>query len=348
MLPADVRPGASQISNQSADEPGSQEEPAAAPKPAPVKREDLPLALRQDAPSSLEDLKSIEAHVQGLVARISPAVVAVRVEGATGSGVVISEDGFVLCAAHVCNEPNRDVRLVFPDGRSARGKTLGTNHETDAGLMKITDPGRWPHVDIGDLEQARLGDWVLALGHPGGFDRHRSMVVRLGRIIRLGSGALQTDCTIVSGDSGGPLFDTHGRVIGIHSRISESSAANFHVPIAAYHASWDRLVRGDNWGARRPEPRSYVGVRGVDHPDGCRLEQVEENSPASKADLKVGDIVTKVNGQKVKDYDSFREFVTGTKPGEDLTLDVKRDDKEMSVKVTVEERRWRGRGRFGP
>jgi len=324
------------------------EELPAAPKPLPAKPENLPEAFRKDAPSSLDDLKSIEAHVENLVVRVSPAVVAVRVDGATGSGVVISEDGFVLCAAHVCNEPNRDVRFIFPDGKTASGKTLGTNHEMDAGLMKITDPGRWPRAAVGDLDPARLGEWVLALGHPGGFDRQRPVVVRLGRIIRLGSGALQTDCTIVSGDSGGPLFDMHGRVIGIHSRISDSAAANFRVPIGAYHASWDRLVKGDNWGGRRPGPRSFVGARGVDHPEGCRLERIEENSPAFKADLKVGDIVMKVNGQKIKDYGSFRQFVAGTKPGEELTLDIKRDDQETSVKLTVEERRWRGRGRTGP
>jgi len=83
----------------------------------------------------------------------------------------------------------------------------------------------------------------LALGHPGGFDLKRSLVVRLGRIIRLAPDALQTDCTISPGDSGGPLFDMHGRVIGIHSYISSSPADNFHVPITAYYHSWTMLVK---------------------------------------------------------------------------------------------------------
>jgi len=181
----------------------------------------------------MSDLKTIEAHVKDLANRVAPAVVAVRINGATGSGVVISEDGLVLTAAHVGGEPNRDVHFTFPDGRTARGKTLGMNHEMDAGLMKITDKGHWPHLDIGDLAQARLGDWVLALGHPGGFDPQRPTVLRLGRIIRLGTGWLQTDCALIGGDSGGPLIDMQGRVIGIHSRISDSVAENFHVPIAA-------------------------------------------------------------------------------------------------------------------
>jgi len=262
-----------------------------------------------------------------------------------GSGVVISEDGTVLCAAHVCGQPNKDVRVVFPNGKSARGKTLGTNHEMDAGLMKITEKGHWPHVEIGDLQQVHLGDWVLALGFPGATDLQRSLVVRLGRIISFGRGAIRTDCTLIGGDSGGPLFDMYGRLIGIHSRISDSIAENFHVPVGAYVDSWDRLAKGENWGDRRPPPQPYVGARGVDHPEGCQLERVEENSPAFKAGLKAGDIVLKVNGQEVTDRASFRECVARSKPGQEVQFEVKRGDQEMTVKVTVEARR-RG-GRFG-
>jgi serine protease Do len=304
--------------------------------------------LRKDVPSSLEDLQSIETHVEQLAARVSRAVVAVGVDGATGSGVVVSENGLVLTAAHVAGEPNREVRFTFPDGKTARGKTLGTNHEMDAGLMKIDDSGEWPHADVGDLALARLGDWVLGFGHPGGYDPQRPAVVRLGRIIRLGSGMLQSDCTLIGGDSGGPLFDMHGQVVGIHSRISDSVAANFHVPITAYRESWDRLVKGENWGGRRPGPRSFVGARGTDHPEGCRLERIEEGSPAARADLKAGDIVTKVNGRKIKDYDAFRRSVAEATPGEELTLTIRRDDEELSVTVTVEARRGRGRGRPAP
>jgi serine protease Do len=333
---------------EAADEPAAPEALPALPKAPPVTRWDLPGALRKDVPSSLEDLQSIETHVEQLAARVSRAVVAVGVDGATGSGVVVSENGLVLTAAHVAGEPNREVRFTFPDGKTARGKTLGTNHEMDAGLMKISDEGQWPHVDIGELTEARLGDWVLGLGHPGGYDPQRPVVVRLGRIIRLGSGMLETDCTLIGGDSGGPLFDMHGQVVGIHSRISDSIAANFHVPITAYRESWSCLAKGDNWGGRRPGPRSFVGARGADHPEGCQLERIEPDSPASRADLKVGDIVTRVNGKKIEDYQAFRQWVAEAKPGEKLTLDIKRDDEKLSVTVTVEARRWRGRGRPGP
>jgi serine protease Do len=189
---------------------------------------------------------------------------------------------------------------------------------------------------------------VLALGHPGGFDPQRPVVARLGRILRLSSDLLQTDCTLFSGDSGGPLFDMHGRVIGIHSRISDSTRANFHVSITTYDTGWDRLAKGDDWGRPPPLPRSFVGAMGVDDPEGCRLERVDDRGPASQAGLKVGDVVVKINGQAIKDGAAFRESVGRAKPGETLTLEVKRGDLAQSVRVTVEARRGRGRGRFGP
>jgi serine protease Do len=215
----------------------------APPKPGAINLKALPAAFSKAIPASIADLKAIEEHVKVMVARVSPAVVAVEMGDGSGSGVVITADGLIVTAGHVCGGPNRDVSFTFPDGKIAHGKTLGVDLESDTGLMKITEPGPWPHVATGDLEQAKMGDWVLALGHPGGFDLKRSLVVRLGRIIRLAPDALQTDCTISPGDSGGPLFDMHGRVIGIHSYISSSPADNFHVPITAYYNSWTMLVK---------------------------------------------------------------------------------------------------------
>ncbi len=216
----------------------------ALPKPAPAHRADLPSVFLSKAPSSVADLRSMQRHVEALVARVSPAVVAVEIGSGSGSGVVVTADGLVLTAGHVCGEAGRPVRFTFPDGLTARGTTLGKDDDSDTGLMKITTRGTWPHAPMGDLAQTRLGDWVLALGHPGGFDRRRSLVVRLGRIIRLDEDALQTDCTISPGDSGGPLLDMYGRVIGIHSAISTSLAENFHVAVTAFYDNWDVLAKG--------------------------------------------------------------------------------------------------------
>jgi serine protease Do len=278
----------------------------------------------------------MERHVKALVARVSSAVVAVEIGTGSGSGVVISADGLVLTAGHVCGEPDRPAYFTFPDGKKARGKTIGKDADSDTGLMRITDEGPWPHVAVGDLAQTRVGDWVLALGHPGGFDVRRSLVVRLGRIIWFGEGAVQTDCTISPGDSGGPLLDMHGRVIGIHSAISILLADNFHVPVTEFYDNWDLLARGATVEPETATPRAYVGATGVNDAEGCRLIEVEVDSPAARAGLKVGDIVLKVNGRDIKVSAAFRRWVSEATPGDTLNLQVKRGEELLSIKVRME------------
>lgn len=307
----------------------------AAPKPAPSDPTELPAAFSKATPTSVADLRVIQQRVERLVRRLAPAVVAVEVGHASGSGVIISSNGLVLTAGHVCGGPDREVRFTFPDGKTARGKTLGADLDTDTGLMKITGRGSWPYAVLGDLQQARTGDWVLAMGHPGGFDLRRSLVVRLGRIIRLEPEILQTDCTISPGDSGGPLFDMHGRVIGIHSLISSSLAENFHVPITEYYDGWEVLATGTSGGDPVPPPRAYAGARVVDDSAGCRLTAVDENSPATKAGLKAGDLVLKVNGREIKVSASFERWVAEAEPGETLSLEVKRGDKLLALEVKL-------------
>ena len=291
-------------------------------------------APRKYVLASLDDAKAIEKRVRALLPQLSRAVVAVEVGAGSGSGVVVSEEGLVLTAAHVGEEANQEVRFTFPDGRTARGKTLGMNHALDAGLMQITQSGPWPHVEMGELGQVAAGDWVLSMGHPGGFDPDRSLVVRLGRMIRVRGEMLQSDCTITAGDSGGPLFDMQGRVIGIHSRISDSAADNFHVSIGSFRSSWDRLLKGEVWGDGRT-PRPWFGVRGVDHSQGCRLVSVEEEGPASKAGLQAGDIIRKLNTHPVPDYSALKRLVAEAKPGEEMKVQVQRDGRELSVVVKL-------------
>jgi serine protease Do len=293
------------------------------PLPVHVDLKEVPAAFRKPAPESLDDLRDIQEHVAALVARVSPAVVEVEVGNASGSGVVISEDGLVLTAGHVGEWAGRRVTFTFPNGRTARGKTLGVDEDADTGLMRITDPGPWPHASVGEMNHARLGDWTLALGHPGGFDLKRSLVVRLGRIVRLMPGVVQTDCTIFPGDSGGPLFDMYGRVIAIHTAIASSTVENFHVPITEFFDTWDELT------APPPKPppvraQAYCGLSVVDDADGCRLSKIEKNSPAAKADLKSGDLVLKVDGRRIVASAMFQQWIAESGPGETLQLEIKR------------------------
>jgi serine protease Do len=310
------------------------------PKPGtPAKPEfgskgELPVVFKRPAPESMADLESIEQHVRKLVQKISPAVVAVEIGNGSGSGVVISSDGLVLTAGHVIGGGNRNVTFTFADGKKARGKTIGIGEDDDTGLMKITDAGPWPYVDTGDVESARRGDWVLAFGHPGGFDLRRSLVVRLGRIIRL-SPNLQTDCTISPGDSGGPLIDMYGRVIGIHSFISSSVAENFHVPMSAFITDWDSMVNPQQE-VVSARISGFVGVKGSDEsPKGCRLIEIEKDSPASKAGLKVGDVILKVDGREILVAASFRRMIAEHSPGDSVSLSIRRGTKAMSLNVKL-------------
>ena len=316
------------------------------PQPGPARRSSLPQVFGKDAPASLADLKTIERHVKALTARVSPAVVAVEIGSGSGSGVVVSEDGLVLTAGHVCGAPGRNVVFSFPNGRRAKGKTLGVQHDSDTGLMKITDPGPWPHATMGELRQARAGDWVLALGHPGGFDLRRSLVVRLGRIIQLAPDALQTDCTISPGDSGGPLFDMHGRIIGIHSAISPAVEDNFHVAVTCFYDGWKQLASGRGDEGETRALGIYFGATAVDDSAGCRLTTVDEGSPAARAGLKSGDVVRRVGDQPIAGAVSFQRWLAQAEPNATVSLQVKRGEAMLSLEVTVEAARRTRRGGF--
>ncbi|RMF95811.1 MAG: PDZ domain-containing protein, partial [Planctomycetota bacterium] len=208
-----------------------------------------------EAPQSIADLRAIEQQVDEVIKQVMPAVVGVRVGASQGSAVIVSSDGFVLTAGHVVGKPNQDVTFIFPDGKTAKGKTLGMNTEVDAGMMKITsDPpeGGWPHVEMGDSEHVPEGAWVVAMGHPLGYTKGRPPVVRLGRVLRNHDTVIRTDCPLVAGDSGGPVFDLEGKVVAINSRIAGSTSMNYHVPVNLFRNGWDRLAKGDVWSDALP------------------------------------------------------------------------------------------------
>src|SRR5262249_42186342 len=184
------------------------------------------VAVTKNSPTSVADLQAIQSGIQQAVEKGVPATVGVSIYGSFGSGVIVTEDGYVLTAGHVAWAPGRDATVIFPDGKHVKAKTLGVNRDKDSGMLKITEPGKYPHVELGHSSDLKLGQWCVTLGHPGGFVKDRPPVVRAGRILYSRDDAIGTDCTIVGGDSGGPLLDTAGRVIGIDSRISDRLTAN--------------------------------------------------------------------------------------------------------------------------
>ena len=204
------------------------------------------------APKDLNELRGIEERVEKVVAKVIPATVGVTVGPSQGSGIIVSKDGLVLTAGHVAGKPGQPVTFLFADGKTAKGTTLGIFHCTDAGMMKITDKGDWPCVEKGHSADLKTGSWCVTVGHPLGYQKGRPPVARVGRLLRAEPNVLQTDCPIVAGDSGGPVFDLDGKVIAINSRIGTSTEQNLHVPVDVFTQNWDRLVKGDLWHTTLP------------------------------------------------------------------------------------------------
>lgn len=288
------------------------------------------------APRGLEDLRAIQQHVQSLTPQLMKCTVGVQVGQAWGSGVIVSGDGLVLTAAHVAGRPHRDCLFTLHDGREVRGKTLGLFRTLDAGLLKITEPGEYPFAPLGKAGEVHEGQWCLALGHPGGYQSDRGLVLRLGRVLLVQKDAITTDCTLVGGDSGGPLFDMEGRVIGINSRIAGSLAANLHVPVSAFQerGAWDRLVRGEVWG-HLPGQAPYLGVVGDPEAREARILNVRSGSPAEKYGLKPGDVVLAFDDREIADFAALKEAVANCEPNESVKLRVRRGEEVLTIRVRL-------------
>ena len=206
--------------------------------------------------------------------------------------------------------------------------------------MKITQAGEWPYVEMGNSTDLRPGQWVLGLGHPGGYRKDRPAVLRIGRVLTSSPNLITTDCTLVGGDSGGPLFDLDGRVVGIHSRIGASTLANIHVPVDTFAQTWDRLAAGESWGDRfAAGPRGpMLGVIGETHVSGCRVTEVVPDGPAAKAGLKAGDVIARMDGRTVEGIDGLVQLIVRRRAGQEVTLQVLRGEETLEIKATLARR----------
>jgi serine protease Do len=223
------------------------------------------------------------------------------------------------------------------------GKTLGINAREDSGMIQITEKGpkdgKWPFVPVTKSAGVQKGQWVVTLGHPSGPKEGRSPVARLGRVLSSDDHVLRTDCTLVGGDSGGPLFDLKGRVIGIHSRIGFGLALNYHVHADQFKNDWDKLVAGE-WVDRPAPPKvvvtAYIGVIfPEDDEEDAWLKEVIEGDPADKAGLKAGDTITRFNDTPVKSVKQFRKQMDLSKPGDKVKLNVRRGISSLLLTVIL-------------
>jgi serine protease Do len=305
-------------------------------------RADQPAALDRPAPESLDDLKAIQKQLQKVLDKVVPCTVGVQIGGASGSGVIISADGYVLTAGHVSGKPDQECLLILSDGKRVKGKSLGQNKGIDSGLIKITEEGTWPFCEMGQSGKLTKGNWCVTVGHPNGYIKGRSPVVRLGRVLEADKTVIRSDCTLVGGDSGGPLFDMDGKVIGIHSRIGGRITDNFHVPVDTYRETWDRLAKGESWGGGLFDtdgPQPVIGMMlDPNEKKICRVYYVIRESPADKAGVKVGDVVIKFAGEKPSSPDELRNLFKKQKPGEEVAFEIQRDQEVLPLKLVVGKR----------
>jgi serine protease Do len=280
--------------------------------------------------ADLPALKELERKALDVIPKVMPAVVAVS----GGSGVVVSQEGLVLTVAHVGRRAGRRVLMTFPDGRSVQGVTLGNDEAVDAGMIKITDQGTWPHVQLGRSADVQTGQWCLAMGYPVMFERAKPPVVRIGRVLRSGATTIVTDCTIMGGDSGGPLFDLDGKLIGIGSRCDNRLTVNIHVPVDCYHDNWDRLTSSEDFDSRQIEV-AFLGIVPDEDAAAAKVVQVFEDSGAAQAGIQVGDVVVRFEDAEIARSADLPPLIRKRKPGDKVQLELLRGDQRVRLEVVL-------------
>jgi serine protease Do len=296
---------------------------------------------------NIEDLAKLEKQVHSVTEKALPATVALvsNGTGSSGSGVIVSEDGLILTASHVI-QGLKKVDVYFPDGKKWVGKVLGSNYSKDIGMVQMVDAGPWPFVELGESKPLEAGDWLVALGHSAGFDSARTPPVRFGRVMSDGPGNYFTsDCTLIGGDSGGPLFNLDGKLVGINSSIGWSWKNNNHAGVDGFREDWERLRAGETWGALQMNPLAnpetpvlgiVMGIR--DEGRGVRVQKVEPNSPAAAAGLRVGDMIVAVDKEPVLGGSELQQVLIKKEVGDSVSLGLVRGTEQLKIDVELVKR----------
>jgi len=293
-----------------------------------------------NATASLAEMVAIQEKVLALLERAIPCTV--KVDG--GSGVVVDEEGRILTVAHVGRTAGRPVRITFPDGKVVKGQTLGNNAKVDAGVARTGERQGGACVPMGDSDTVKPGDWCVALGYPITYKAGEAPAVRIGRVLAVQSHAIVADCTIMGGDSGGPLFNLEGEVIGIGSRASGPASMNIFVPVNEFSESWDKFLAGTDWSGCRHDEQgqhgdAFLGIGPARKAAGAAVGKVIPGSPAEAAGLQAGDIVTRIDGVGVSSYAQILPVILRRKPGDELPLNILRGEKAITLQVKLGETR---------
>jgi len=274
-----------------------------------------------------------------------------------GTGFIISEDGYILTNSHVVNDGNsQSITIDLYDGSEYTGTVLWNSAELDLAIVKIDAKGLTA-VELGDSDQVKIGDYTVAIGNPLGLNFERSVtqgiISGLDRTITVSDsstgatnkmeGLIQTDASINSGNSGGPLINSSGQIIGINSAKAKSGEGlGFAIPINTAIPIINEVKENGTY------QQSYMGISGISVENvraqyevdfnaekGVYLSQIYTNSPASAADLREGDIITEINGEEIEDMDALKKELVKYRPGDTIKLTIERDKKNQGVELTL-------------
>lgn len=264
-----------------------------------------------------------------------------------GSGFILTSDGVIMTNAHVVKGAD-EVLVTLTDKREFKARILGADERSDVAVVKI-DAAGLPALKVGDVSRLRVGEWVMAIGSPFGLENTVTAGIVSAKQRDTGDylPLIQTDVAINPGNSGGPLINMRGEVVGINSQIYSRSGGfmgiSFSIPI-------DEAMRvADQLRANGKVTRGRIGVQidqvskevadsiGLGKPMGALVQVVEDGSPAQKAGVEAGDIITKFDGKQVEKASDLPRMVGGTAPGSQHSITVFRRGKSMDLQVTVVE-----------
>ena len=271
-----------------------------------------------------------------------------RPQNAVGSGFIISPDGYIVTNAHVVEDTDRIVVGLY-DRTELTAQVIGKDSRSDIALLKVKPDGNLPAVRIGDINKLKVGQWVLAIGSPFGFERSatQGIISALARSLPSDNYVpfIQTDAAVNPGNSGGPLFNLDGEVIGVNSQIYSRSGGyqgvSFAIPIDVAMEVVDQLKTGGK------VTRGWLGVLiqevtpelaqsfGLDKPRGALVGQVMADGPAQSAGIKAGDIIVAFDNHPVRHSSDLPLMVGRTRPDTKVSLTIIRDGKEQTLNAQI-------------